>query len=209
MRKIKKLLKPLYWGIIKNLPWINAIYYTRGTQVPVKFKHFLWQKVFGFNRNIPWPVHHASIVSEANNMDIGVEVSPGYSHGCYIIGIGGLKIGDYTQIAPNVGIITANHDLYDNRKYVGKPVTIGKYCWIGMGALIMPGVRLGDYTIVGAGAVVTKSFPEGYCVIGGNPAKIIKTLDPQKCVFHKSRYEYIGYLPAEKYRSKNKNPQIF
>lgn len=57
---------------------------------------------------------------------------------------------------------------------------IGRNCWIGMNAVILPGVKLGDYTIVGAGAVVTHSFPEGYCVIGGVPAKKIKDLDKDK-----------------------------
>jgi acetyltransferase-like isoleucine patch superfamily enzyme len=202
MKSLRQVLKTIYWAIIKRLPYFSCIYYTKNTQVPIKLKHIVWQKIFRFNKNIPWPVHPSSIVSEPYHIEAGIEVSPGYSHGCYITGMGGLKIGDYTQIAPNVGILTANHDLYDNRIYVPKPVAIGKYCWIGMGALIMPGVVLGDYTIVAAGAVVTKSFPEGYCVVGGTPAKIIKTLEKEKCVFHKSEHEYIGYLPVDRYLKK-------
>lgn len=58
----------------------------------------------------------------------------------------------------------------------GKDVIIGKKCWIGMNAIILPGVKLGDNTIVGAGSVVTKSFPDGNLVIAGNPAKIINKL---------------------------------
>jgi acetyltransferase-like isoleucine patch superfamily enzyme len=58
----------------------------------------------------------------------------------------------------------------------GKDVVIGNKCWIGMNAMILPGVHLGDNTIVGAGSVVTKSFPEGNVVIAGNPAKLIKKL---------------------------------
>jgi acetyltransferase-like isoleucine patch superfamily enzyme len=58
----------------------------------------------------------------------------------------------------------------------GKDVIIGKKCWIGMNAIILPGVQLGDNTIVGAGSVVTKPFPDGNILIAGNPAKIIKRL---------------------------------
>ena len=47
-----------------------------------------------------------------------------------------------------------------------RPVTIGDDCWIGDGAIILPGVSLGSHSIVGAGAVVTKSFP-AYSVLGG------------------------------------------
>ena len=119
--------------------------------------------------------------------------------GCYIQGIGQIVIGDYTQIAPNVGIISANHDLYDNRKHIEAKVAIGKYCWIGMGAVILPGVVLGDYTIVGANAVVTKSFSDGYCVIGGSPAKLIKRLERERCVLHKSDFEYHGFIPVAEF----------
>ena len=46
-------------------------------------------------------------------------------------------------------------------------------CWLGMRAMIMPGVTLGEGAVVAAGAVVTKDVPP-YAVVGGNPAKIIK-----------------------------------
>lgn len=49
----------------------------------------------------------------------------------------------------------------------GKPVRIGRKCWIGMNAVILPGVTLGDHTVVGAGAVVSRSFPEGHCIVAG------------------------------------------
>lgn len=98
--------------------------------------------------------------------------------GCYFQAIERITIGKGTYIAPNVGIITANHD-FDNLDVHDRaePVTLGKACWIGMNSVILPGVTLGDHTIVGAGSVVTKSFPDGNCVIAGNPAQIIRKLD--------------------------------
>ncbi|NRB54352.1 MAG: acyltransferase, partial [Saprospiraceae bacterium] len=83
-------------------------------------------------------------------------------------------------------------------------VEIGKYCWIGMGAVILPGVKLGEYTIVAAGAIVTKSFENGYCVVGGNPAKVLKELNPADCQLHRSDFEYHGYLPASKFQDYRK-----
>lgn len=88
-----------------------------------------------------------------------------------------ILIGEGCYIAPNVGIITANHDTADLSKHLpAKPVHFGKKCWIGMNSIILPGVTLGDNTVVGAGSVVTKSFPEGNCVIAGNPAKKLKDI---------------------------------
>lgn len=175
-------------------------YETRETQTPITFSMWFWQKILGFNRDAYWPTHFTSKVLGARNIYAGVETCPGYSPGCYIQGLGKIFIGDYTQIAANVGIISANHDVYDNRHHPSpQAVRIGRYCWVGMNATILPGVVLGDFTVVGAGAVVTKSFPEGYSVIAGNPAKVIRLLDPESCIEHHSEHEYFGYLPARKF----------
>lgn len=45
--------------------------------------------------------------------------------------------------------------------------------WIGMRAMIMPGVHIGEGAIVAAGAIVTKDVPP-YTIVGGNPAREIK-----------------------------------
>jgi acetyltransferase-like isoleucine patch superfamily enzyme len=133
------------------------------------------------------------------NILAGVETCPGYMPGCYIQAIGKIYIGDYTQISANVGLISANHDLFDSREHVIDAIKIGRYCWIGMGAVILPGVTLGDHTVVGANAVVTKSFTDGYCVIAGNPAKLIKNLNRDRCVSYRSKNEYHGYIPKSKF----------
>lgn len=186
--------------VICLLPYFNFIRNTRNTQVPITFEMWFAQKILGYNKEVYWPMHHSSKVSQWKKIKIGIETSPGYSPGCYIHGQNGIFIGDYTQIAPNVGIQSGNHDLYDlSRQVDGNPIKIGKYCLLGMGCVILPEVELGDYTIVGAGAIVTKSFKEGYCVIGGNPAKLIKKLDKDQCKNYESEHKYIGYLKKEEF----------
>jgi acetyltransferase-like isoleucine patch superfamily enzyme len=190
----------IYLYIVKNIPIFRIFHETYNTQTPVKFSMWLTQKILGFNRNAYWPMHFTSQVGNIHNVYAGIETSPGYMPGCYIQSEGKIYIGDYTQIAANVGIITANHDFSDNRTHVeAKDVKIGSYCWIGMNAIVLPGVELGDFTIVGAGAVVTKSFSDGYCVIAGNPAKKIKELDYTQCIKHHSKHEYNGYIPHYKF----------
>jgi acetyltransferase-like isoleucine patch superfamily enzyme len=192
--------------LLPNLKKYDFFKNTCNTQTPISFDLWYNQKVKSHCNDAYWPVHFTSSVSNPNNIYCGIETCPGYSPGNYIQAIGKIYIGDYTQIAPNVGIISANHDIYDNAKHVTKDVKIGKYCWIGMGAIIMPGVILGDFTIVGAGSIVTKSFEDGYCIIGGNPAKEIKKIEKEKCISNKSLNEYNGYINHkyfEAYRKKH------
>jgi len=180
-------------------PLLKIFYFTKNTQTPVTLSIWFNQKILGYNRLAYWPTSKFSTIQAPEKIIIGIDTSPGYMPGCYIQGFGGIEIGDYTQIAPNVGIISSNHDVYQNNKEVSKKVTIGRYCWIGMGSIILPGVILGDFCIVGAGSIVTKSFPDGYCIIGGNPAKKIKELEKEKCVEFKNSYEFNGYVPAMKF----------
>lgn len=140
-------------------------------------------RIVGPNRKIPWPVNNNTIVAHSYNLEfdpdnINIFQTPGcywQNHDAKII------VGKGTFIAPNVGIITTNHNIYNLSKHEkGKDIIIGQNCWIGMNAVVLPGVILGKHTIVAAGAVVTKSYEDGYCVIGGVPAKIIKLLDKNK-----------------------------
>lgn len=143
---------------------------------------FIFRKIFRQNAGVKWAVHHTATIHCPERIVKGKNVYPGDSPGVYINAFNGVRVGDYTNIGPNVGIVSTNHDLINNNVQVqASPIVIGKFCWLGMGAVILPGVVLGDFTIVGAGAIVTKSFPEGYCVVAGNPAAIIKQLNRPEC----------------------------
>lgn len=144
---------------------------------------FLFRRILRQNANTNWAVHHTSTIHSPEKIQRGIGVFPGDSPGVYINAINGISIGDYTNIGPNVGLISANHNVINNElPDKAEPIKIGKHCWIGKGATILPEVVLGDFTIIGAGAIVTKSFEEGYCVIAGNPAKKIKELNPKECI---------------------------
>jgi acetyltransferase-like isoleucine patch superfamily enzyme len=51
-------------------------------------------------------------------------------------------------------------------------VVIEDDVWIGIGALVLKGVRIGTGSRVGAGAVVTSDVPPG-TMVAGNPARIV------------------------------------
>ncbi|RYD51788.1 MAG: acyltransferase [Sphingobacteriales bacterium] len=143
---------------------------------------FIFRKLLRQNAGVSYPVHYTATIHNPSKLRIGIGTFPGDSPGVYINADNGIEVGDFTNIGPNVGLISANHDFLDNdRRVAAPPIILGKCCWIGMSAVILPGVHLGDFTIVGAGAVVTKSFPEGYQVLGGNPARVLKQLEPAAC----------------------------
>lgn len=55
---------------------------------------------------------------------------------------------------------------------LARPVVIEDDVWIGIGAIVLKGVRIGKGARLGAGAVVTSDVPAGASVIG-NPAQIV------------------------------------
>lgn len=113
-------------------------------------------------------------IDYACQMKVGKGVFVNHSLTC--MAAGGITIEDGVMIGPNVSIVTDNHNL-DNRMVLScMPVHIGKNAWIGVGAIILPGVTIGENAVVAAGAVVTKDVAAN-TIVGGNPAKLLKTID--------------------------------
>ena len=102
-----------------------------------------------------------------------------------------IYVGDYTMFAPNVVVATAGHpidpELRERALQYNAPVHIGRNCWIGAGALIMPGVTIGDNTVIGAGSVVTHDIPAGVVAVG-NPCRVMREItERDREVYFKGR----------------------
>jgi acetyltransferase-like isoleucine patch superfamily enzyme len=149
------------------------------------FRAIWFQKILGFNRSIPWPINPHILISNHQNLVFDVDDLNNFqSPGCYYQNFAAqIVVGKGTFIAPNVGIITANHDPENLDLHLpGSEVHIGERCWLGMNSVILPGVTLGPGTVVGAGSVVSHSFPDGNCVIAGTPAKVIRSMPQERPV---------------------------
>lgn len=111
------------------------------------------------------------------NIEFGKNIFINFN--CIFLDCAKIKIGDKTLIGPNVQIYTAEHPIKPTERKKGResarPITIGKNCWIGGGAIILAGVEIGDNSIIGAGSVVTKPIPPNSLAFG-NPCKIIKKI---------------------------------
>ncbi|MBQ8911325.1 MAG: sugar O-acetyltransferase, partial [Clostridia bacterium] len=108
-----------------------------------------------------------------------------------------IYIGDYTMIGPNVTIATAGHPVDPDLRRKGLkynlPVRIGRNCWLGAGAVVLPGVTIGDDTVIGASSVVTKDLPSGMVAVG-NPCRVLRPVWERDRMFY---YRDLQIDPAE------------
>jgi len=102
-------------------------------------------------------------------MDIGKDVRISLRAKLDFANPRGVHIGDGSYVAFDSVIFA--HDL---SRHMHADTYVGRNCFIGAHAIIMPGIRVGDYCIVGSGAVVTRDVPSG-SIVAGNPAKIIRS----------------------------------
>ncbi|QNE78591.1 acyltransferase [Streptomyces finlayi] len=105
--------------------------------------------------------------------------------GSHVIADTTVTIGADTYCGPYVYITSTNHSYDDPHEPIGRqwprmePVVIGPGCWIGTGAVILPGARLGRNVVVAAGAVVRGEVPD-HAVVAGAPARVVRSWDPEK-----------------------------
>ena len=98
-----------------------------------------------------------------------------------------IYVGDFTMFGPNVTVATAGHpilpELREQVYQFNFPVHIGRNCWIGAGAVIVPGVSIGDNTVIGAGSVVTKDIPSDVVAVG-NPCRVLRPISEHDREFY-------------------------
>ncbi len=126
---------------------------------PTKIRTSLYKKLIGLVRlyyNRVWGMH----IAEGARISLTAKLDKTYPDG--------LHIGTYSAVTFRSSVMT--HDFVNG---VHLQTRIGAYCFIGAGALIMPGVTVGDHCIVGAGSVVLRDVPP-HSLVFGNPARVME-----------------------------------
>jgi acetyltransferase-like isoleucine patch superfamily enzyme len=123
-------------------------------------------------------VGHQTILKayHANRMTIGSGTWIGQQ--CFFHSAGGIEIGRNVGIGPGVRILTSSHRLDQLDRPIlhsdieSAPVVVEDDADLGVGAILLPGVRIGRGAQVGAGAVVASDVPAlGIAV--GVPARVV------------------------------------
>ncbi len=123
-----------------------------------------------------------------------------------------ITIGAGTNIQDGAVLHVSHFSEFTNRSYplsIGKGVTIGhratvhactvgNYCLIGIGAILMDGAEMEDYVMLGAGALVSpgKKLESGYLYVGA-PARQVRPLKEEEINFLKYSYQHYIQLKNE------------
>jgi carbonic anhydrase/acetyltransferase-like protein (isoleucine patch superfamily) len=123
-----------------------------------------------------------------------------------------ITIGEGTNIQDGSVLHVTHYGKYNDRGYpltIGKGVTIGhravvhactigNYCLIGIGSIIMDDAVLEDYVMLGAGALVApgKKLESGYLYVGA-PAKQVRPLSETEKEFLEYSYQHYIHLKDE------------
>jgi acetyltransferase-like isoleucine patch superfamily enzyme len=100
---------------------------------------------------------------------------------------GGITLGDRCVISDGVRLLTHDYSMSLVAERLGHldttddlvrsaPIEIGDQAFIGMNAMILPGVKVGAGAVVGAGSLVTRDVLAD-TVVAGNPAVVISGTD--------------------------------
>lgn len=117
------------------------------------------------------------VIGDGVHMNYGVSVGATKS----------IRIGDRVRLGPYARVVDSDfHDVY-NRAVAPppQPVVIEDDAWIGMHAVVLPGVHVGRAAVIGTGCIVTKDVPD-FTVVGGVPARVLRRLDPDKFVIDRT-----------------------
>ncbi len=104
-------------------------------------------------------------------------------HALVVACAGRVEIGPRVLVSDRVFIGDTYHEYRDPGRPVldqglrdPRPVRIGSGAFLGIGAIVLPGVSVGENAYVGAGAVVTSDVP-ARAVAVGNPARVVRQWD--------------------------------
>lgn len=98
-----------------------------------------------------------------------------------------IDIGEFTTIAgARSQIVTHAIDLRSSMQ-VSAPVSIGRYCFVGTGCVVLKGARLPDCSVLAAASSLARAYEEPFTLYSGVPATPVKPLARDSAYFSRAR----------------------
>lgn len=199
IQKFKPLIKPVYFGIAKQLNFVFEYFICIAIQIlrfifgielinalifiaPKSFIKAILKScgcIIGKNTDIlPHIIINNANSGNYSNLIIGDGCFIG--KGVYFDLVELIELGDNSTISARTTILThedpgPNNDLKNVFPRKTGKVIIGENSWIGISSTILCGVSIGDHTLIGASSLVLDDIPS-YSVAVGVPAKVIKKI---------------------------------
>jgi acetyltransferase-like isoleucine patch superfamily enzyme len=147
------------------------------------FRHLWYGRVLGMHLGHGAAVHlgcHIWFYGPGGIRRAGVSIGKNsrINRGCTLDLRGGLHIGDNASVSAEATILTSARMANSKGSGEGKPVVIEDNAWIGVRAMIMPGVTVGRGAVVSAGAVVMRDVPP-LAIVFGSPARPVGARSPE------------------------------
>ena len=129
-------------------------------------------KIFGANiSGMPF-IHSTAKIQIPWNLTMQHRACLGEYTNAY--SLGKIEILEGATVAQETYLCTGSHDFEDSSmQLITKPIKIHRNAFIGVRAMVLPGVTIGENVIIGAQAVVTKDIHSNEVFVG-NPAKKIR-----------------------------------
>lgn len=128
-------------------------------------------------------VGHQTMLKGYHQNELRIGAGSWIGQQCFFHSAGGIVIGQSVGIGPGVKVLTSVHaEAARSTPILDAPLSFASVhiedgADLGVGAIVLPGVRIGRGAQVGAGAVVTRDVPP-YAVVAGNPARVLRERAP-------------------------------
>lgn len=158
--RMRVLLWELCWKIL-----------CRWTPKPFNPWRLFWVRLFGGTVEGICFVHSRSTIVRPWNLTMRERSCLGDGAVAYCLAPIELRRG--STIAQEAYLCSGTHDFNDPRTPLKTaPISIGAYAFVGLRAIVLPGVCVGTGCVVGAGAIVTRDTAE-WTIVAGNPARSV------------------------------------
>jgi acetyltransferase-like isoleucine patch superfamily enzyme len=98
-----------------------------------------------------------------------------------------VRVGEFSTIAGwRSQLLTHAIDVRRCRQSAA-PISIGRYCFVGTGVIVLKGASLPDYSILSAGSVLASAASSSYMLYSGVPAVATKELSREASYFHRAQ----------------------